>query len=126
MSIALWCVLIAAIVPVVCVGTAKLLGGRYDNHDPRSRAAQYEGMPKRAYAAHQNSYEAFPLFAAAVLLAEMKGAPRGLVDQLAILFIGARLAYITCYIMNWATLRSITWFVAFASAIAIFVSPLWK
>jgi uncharacterized MAPEG superfamily protein len=122
MSIALWCVLIAAILPIACVGVAKILGGKYDNHDPRSRAAQYEGMPKRAYSAHQNSYEAFPLFAVAVLLAEMKGAPRGLVDQLAMLFIAARLGYIFCYVMDWATLRSVSWFVGLASAIAIFVS----
>ncbi len=126
MSIAVWCVLIAAVLPIVCVGIAKFLGGSYDNHDPRSRASHYEGLPKRAYAAHQNSYEAFPFFAAAVLLAEMKGAPRGVVDQLAVLFIGARLGYILCYLMNWATLRSIAWFVAFASAIAIFTAVLWQ
>ncbi|MGL4634667.1 MAG: MAPEG family protein [Beijerinckiaceae bacterium] len=125
MSIALWSVLIAALLPVFCVGIAKLAGGRYDNHDPRARATTYEGMPRRAYAAHQNSYEAFPLFAAAVLVAEMKGAPRGLIDQLALLFIGARLGYILCYLMDWATLRSVAWFVAFASAIAIFTAVVW-
>jgi uncharacterized MAPEG superfamily protein len=125
MSTALWCVLVAAILPIVCVGIAKAAGGRYDNHDPRHRANHYEGMPRRAYAAHHNSYEAFPLFAAAVLLAEMKGMPRGTIDQLALLFIGARLAYILCYLMDWATLRSVAWFVGFASAIAIFTMLAW-
>ena len=126
MSIAIWCVLIAGILPILVAGYAKRLGGYYDNSKPRDVAQHYEGSAKRAHAAHLNSYEAFPLFAAAVLLAEMKGAPRGAVDILAIVFIGLRVGYVWTYVSDKPTLRSIAWALALFSTIAIFISPLWR
>lgn len=41
-------------------------GGRYDNHHPRAQQARLTGFGARALAAHLNSIEAFPLFAAGV------------------------------------------------------------
>ncbi len=124
MTQALWCVLIAGVLPIITVGIAKAMGGRYDNSDPRATAAAYEGLARRAHAAHLNGFEAFPLFAAAVLVAELKGGPRGLVDGLALVFILARIAYIACYALDRPTLRSLSWTAGFFCAIAIFVSPL--
>jgi uncharacterized MAPEG superfamily protein len=126
MTLALWCVLLAGLLPVLTVGIAKVMGGRYNNHDPRSHAARYEGVAKRAHAAHLNGFEAFPLFAAAVLVAEMKGAPRGLVDMLAVIYVAARIGYVGCYMLDRPSLRSLLWAVAFFSAIAIFISPVWR
>jgi uncharacterized MAPEG superfamily protein len=126
MTTALWCVLFAALLPILTTGIAKRIGGRYDNNDPRSVAQNYHGAARRAYAAHQNSFEAFPLFAAAVLVAELKGGPRGVVDMLAVGFIAARIAYTACYILDQATLRSLVWTVGIGCAIAIFISPLWR
>jgi uncharacterized MAPEG superfamily protein len=126
MSIALWCVLIAALLPIATVGFAKIIAGRFDNNDPRGRAASYDGTARRAYAAHQNGFEAFPLFAAAVLLAEMKGGQSGIVDALAIAFVVARIAYAGCYIADLASLRSLVWTAGLCCSIAIFVSPLWR
>ena len=40
MPIALWCVLVAAVLPIVCVGIAKAKGPRYDNRNPRAWLAQ--------------------------------------------------------------------------------------
>ncbi len=82
MSLANWCILAAALLPILTTGLAKSLGGAYDNHDPRGRALGYDGAAKRAHAAHQNGFEAFPFFAAAVLLAEMKGGPSSAVNVL--------------------------------------------
>jgi uncharacterized MAPEG superfamily protein len=126
MTLALWCVLAAGILPYVTVGVAKAAGGAYDNHDPRSRAAAYEGLARRAHAAHLNGFEAFPLFAAAVLVAELKGGSRGMVDALAVAFVLARVGYIACYALDKPTLRSIVWSLGLFSAIAIFISPLWR
>jgi uncharacterized MAPEG superfamily protein len=126
MSLALWCVLLAALLPIMTVGVAKSLGGRYDNRDPRGRAAAYEGLAKRAHAAHLNGFEAFPLFAVAVLVAEMKGAPQGLVNGLAVAFVTARIGYAGCYMLDKPTLRSLLWAIGFFCAIAIFISPLWR
>jgi uncharacterized MAPEG superfamily protein len=118
--------LIAGILPVVTVGLAKGSGGRYDNSDPRGTAASYEGLARRAYAAHQNGFEAFPLFAAAVLVAELKGGPRGMVDTLAMIFVAARLGYVGCYLLDQPTLRSLLWTLGYFCAIGVFISPLWR
>lgn len=126
MTLALWCVLVAAIMPIATAGFAKVVGGAYDNADPRGRALAYEGMSRRAYAAHLNGFETFPFFAAAVLVAELKGGPAGLVGSLAVIFVLARLAYVACYILDRSTLRSIVWAIALFATIGIFVSPLWR
>lgn len=125
MTLALWCVLLAGILPVLTVGLAKA-GAPYDNARPRDVAERYEGRARRAYAAHQNGFEAFPLFAAAVLAAELKGAPRIGLDALAVAFILARIVYIACYVGDRATLRSISWTAGFLSVIAIFLTILWR
>jgi uncharacterized MAPEG superfamily protein len=126
MTLALWCVLFAGVLPYLTVGIAKSAGGSYDNSDPRGRAASYEGIARRAHAAHLNSFESFPLFAAAVLVAEMKGGPRGMVDVLAAAFVAARCGYIACYLLDKPSLRSLLWAAGFFCAIGIFISPLWR
>ena len=126
MSVALWCVLFAGLLPILVGGLSKKLGGNYNNNDPRGQAVGYVGMAKRAHAAHSNSFEAFPLFAVAVLIAEMKGVPRGTVDMLALAFIGLRLGYVAAYLADKSVLRSIVWTLGVFVTIAIFTSPTWK
>ncbi len=126
MSLADWCILAAALLPILTTGLAKGLGGSYDNHDPRGRALAYDGAAKRAHAAHQNGFEAFPFFAIAVIFAQMKGGPGGAIDALALAFVLLRIGYVGAYVADRATLRSVLWSLAFFAAIAIFVSPLWR
>ena len=57
-----------------------------------------------------------------MIVAHLTDAPQARVDLLAIVFVVARLAYIGCYVANRATLRSLAWFVAIGSAVAIFVA----
>jgi uncharacterized MAPEG superfamily protein len=123
MNLALLCVLVAGVLPVVTVGVAKW-GPRLDNNNPRDWAQTLEGHRRRAYAAHQNSFEAFPFFAAAVLAAMMTGVPAGRLDLLALVFIAARLAYTALYITDHATPRSIAWIVAWGATVAIYVSAI--
>ena len=124
MSIALLCILVAGILPIVSVAFAKL-GIAYDNHHPREQALRLEGYRKRAYAAHLNAYEAFPFFAAAVIVAHTKLGNNFIIDLLAVIFIVARLNYLAFYLINSAFLRSIVWALGWFSTIAIFISPLW-
>ena len=87
MSIALWSVLIAGLLPLVAVGIAKFsgkTGGGYGpraNLNPRDWLALQDGVSKRATAAHLNSFEALPLFIAGVLVATMMKAPQATVDK---------------------------------------------
>lgn len=125
MTVALWCVLIAALMPIVCAGIAKAGAGDFDNASPREWLASQSGHRKRANAAQNNSWEAFPFFAVAVLVATVKGGPAGVVDLLAVAWAAFRVGYIACYLADRATLRSVFFALALFSAIAIFVSPLW-
>lgn len=120
MTIALWCVLVAGLMPLLATAIAKSKPG-FDNANPRVWLAAQEGFRQRANAAQMNSFEAFPFFAAAILTAQFVHAPQGTIDMLALLFVGARLLFIACYVGNWATLRSVFWFVGFGSVIALFV-----
>ena len=125
MTVALWCILIALILPPLCALIAKLSSGRFglkDNHDPRAFLDTLSGLPRRAHAAQQNSYEAFPAFAAAVLVADIVGnAEQVTQDVLGVMYITSRLLYIICYLADWAALRSLVWFAGLAIIVSFFV-----
>lgn len=121
MTIAFWCVLIAGLLPYVATVTAKA-GARFDNRNPRDWLAKQEGYRRRANAAQANSFEAFPLFATAVVVAHVTQAPPDRVDMLAMGFIAARIAYLGCYLADWAIPRSLAWFAGIAFAVTIFLA----
>ncbi len=122
MSIAFWCVLVAGLMPYVAVGFAKA-GPGYDNREPRVWMGTLEGRRARAHAAHQNALEAFPFFAASVIVATLADAPPDLVDLLAATFIAARIGYTAAYIADKPTLRSILWIVGIAAVVGLFLLP---
>ena len=122
MTIAFWCVLVAGFLPYFGTLTAKIGGERFDNSNPRDWLDAQSGFRKRANAAQHNSFEAFPLFAAAVIIAHVAGAPQGRIDLFAIVFILARLFYIAFYVADMATLRSLAWFVGIGSVVALFLA----
>ena len=124
MTVALWCILIAIFLPYVCTGVAKISGGYRlkDNHDPRGFLDSLEGLGRRANAAQLNSFEVTPAFAAAVIVAHLAGnAELVTINVLAVLFITSRLLYIICYLADWATLRSLMWFVGMGLIVSFFV-----
>ncbi|PWG61548.1 MAPEG family protein [Spiribacter halobius] len=121
MTLALWTLLIAAIIPYIFAGLAKSRGD-FDNARPRTWLAQVEGWRQRAHWAQLNSYEAFPPFAAAVLTAELTDADQAWVNGLALLFVLLRLAYGAAYITDRPTLRSSLWTAAFACVAGLFVA----
>jgi uncharacterized MAPEG superfamily protein len=124
MRTALYCVLVAGLMPYLWTTVAKVAGPRYDNRDVRGWQSRLSGLPYRAHAAHLNSFEAFPLFAAAVLSAQLLQADAARVDTLAVAFVGLRLAYGAAYLMNLAPLRSLIWLGAMGCTIAIFLTGL--
>ncbi len=118
MTIAYCCLLIAGLLPYIAVGFAKS-GGGYDNARPRESMATFEGRQARAVAAHANSFEAFPFFAAVVLLAGLTHADLHWVNTLSVIFIVARIGYIIAYLTDRPLLRSIVWMVGIACVLAI-------
>lgn len=123
MPIALWCVLIAGVLPLVCAAIAKASGRQYDHNNPRAWLAQQTGFPARANGAQQNHFEAFPFFAVAVLVAILGGGVIDRINLLAIAFIVARLLYTVCYFADWAMPRSLMWVAGYGITIALFVQP---
>jgi len=122
MTTALWCLLISLFLPIVCAGISKAGGQGYDNAQPRDWLARQEGFRARAVAAQQNSWEALIIFAIAVLVAHGVAGPLESVDQMAVAFVLARLAYIVAYVANWALFRSLVWLLGFFLSISIFVA----
>jgi len=125
-TLAYWCVLVAALLPVVCAGLAK--GGRigkpsdaggYDNDDPRAWLARQTQWRARANAAQSNSFEALPFFFVAVLIAQQLGTRQTLVDILAFMFVLLRMVYIMMYVSGFATLRTLVWTAALAVNVAL-------
>ena len=127
-TVAYWCVLVAALLPIVCAWIAKsgTLGkppaqGGYDNSDPRSWLARQGDWRARANAAQANSFEGLPFFIGAVLLASMLGVPQGRLDLLAVLYVLLRLGYIVAYVGHMPTVRSVVWALGFVVNVAIFL-----
>jgi uncharacterized MAPEG superfamily protein len=122
MTTAYWCVLAAALMPYVAVSIAKSGGERFDNSNPRLWLERQQGFRARANAAQANSFEAFPFFAAAVIVAHFTQAPQDRIDALAVMFVLARAAFIVFYVADWHWARSIVWTIGVVAAITIFVS----
>jgi uncharacterized MAPEG superfamily protein len=114
------------VLTILSIMPAKLSGrGEYDNGSPRDPRFFTPGLRTRSLGAHQNGFEAFPLFAASVILAEMRAVPQGKVDALAVAFLVVRIVYVLLYLGDRPSLRSMAWSVGFACNVAIFFSPLW-
>src|SRR5712691_6685719 len=125
MTVAEWCVSGAVHLYLLTIAPFKALGaGQFDNSKPRDPAFYDDPIRARALGAHLNGIEAFPFFAAAVLLAEFRAAPQNLINELAVLFLIVRIAYVLTYIGNRPRLRSILWNVGFTINIVIYFLPL--
>ena len=124
MTVAEWCIFGAVILYLLTIAPFKWIGfRRFDNSKPRDPAFFEDPLRARALGAHQNGIETFPFFAAAVLLAEFRAAPQNLINELAVLFLIVRIAYVLTYLGDRPTLRSILWSIGFAINLAIFFMP---
>lgn len=121
MTIALWCILAAGLLPIAAAATAKWGFENYDNANPREWLSRQTGFRARANAAQQNSYEGLPLFIGAVMVASFTQGPQAIIDQLAVLYVLLRIAYIICYLGDRPTLRSLVWVAGLGVCIALFV-----
>ena len=132
MALSYWCVLLACLLPIVPAGVAKwgtfsrsVREGGFDNEDPRAWLARQSGRRARANAAQANSFEALPLFIAAVLTAQQLQVQQELIDGLALAFVLLRVVYILLYVTNRAASRTLVWSAGLAVSIALMVSPMW-
>ncbi|MET0208899.1 MAG: MAPEG family protein [Burkholderiaceae bacterium] len=127
MTLANYCIIVAALLPIVCAGLAKSKGfgkrrrdGGFDNKEPRAWLGRQTGWQARANAAQANGFEALPLFIAGVLAAQQMQLDQSRIDLLAMSFIGLRVAFIALYLADLASLRSLVWVAGIGVSIALF------
>ena len=125
-TLAYWCVLVAALLPIVCAGIAKWgtfgkprRDGGFDNENPRAWLARQTDWRARANAAQANSFEALPFFVAAVIIAHQLGAYQTRLDLLAFVYVVLRVVFILLYVANLASVRSLVWALALVINVAI-------
>ena len=127
MNILITCLFIAMLLPYlakipVAVAMAKL--GGYDNAHPRAQQAKLTGFGARALAGHQNAFESLLIFGLAVVTVMATDTVNETCITLAIIHVIARVVYHVLYLLNYGTLRSLSWFVAIGASIGIFVQAL--
>ena len=130
-TISFGCVLVMALLPVVCAGLAKsgMMGkprkdGGYDNDNPRLWLSNQTDWRARANNAPANTFEALPVFFAAVIIAHLLQAPQWRIDALALVFVGLRIVYVAAYVKNLANLRSLVWVLALLANIGLLFAGL--
>lgn len=127
MSIPFWCVFISALLIYVAkMPVAKAMNaeaGGYDNRHPRAQQGRLTGLGARAYAAHLNSIEIFPLFAAGVLIAHVAQVFGWWVDLLAVLFVVTRALYLVLYWKDLHWQRSVVWGIGLLCCLLLMISP---
>jgi uncharacterized MAPEG superfamily protein len=109
MTIFLYSIAAAAVLiylPFLVVAYERFRMG-YDSSAPRAMFDKLPPYAQRATWAHQNSLEAFMIFAAAALMAYVTGVNSSYSAYAAIAFIVARLLYSIFYILNIPLMRSL-------------------
>jgi uncharacterized MAPEG superfamily protein len=120
MTIAYWMILVAGLLPYWPTVASKLRRD-YDNAAPRAGIDRLQPRQQRAYWAQLNAFEAFPLFAAAVIIAQLAGAGQPRVDALAVAFVGFRFLYTLAYLYDRPALRSLLWTGGLLCVVGLFI-----
>jgi len=119
MTNAYWYLFAVFLLPYVFVVLAKT-NTDFDNSSPRDFLDSLEGWRKRSHWVQLNSFEIFPPFASAVIIAHQLNASQTRLDTLALAFLILRVMYGVCYIADKSTLRTIAWLGSLACVIGIF------
>ncbi|MBG1258156.1 MAPEG family protein [Nostoc commune] len=109
--------------PFLVVAYARVGIGKEMLATPRAMLDKLPPYAQRATWAHQNTFEAFMVFAAAALMAYVTGVNSSTGQLAAIAFVVARLLYSVFYILNIPLLRSLMFAIGiFSSGTLILLS----
>ncbi|MDE3177738.1 MAG: MAPEG family protein [Pseudomonadota bacterium] len=121
MTIAFWCVFVAALLPYVAFAFVQGL----DPSLPRANVRALSGRSARAHAAHLNAFEAFPPFAAAVVISHLSLGDNRTSNLLALAFVGVRAAHLAFYLADRQPPRSAAFGLGVIIVIAMFLHAAW-
>jgi uncharacterized MAPEG superfamily protein len=113
------CLMIVALMPFFWTVLAKSTP-KYDNVNPRQYLGNLKGWRQRAWHAHLNCWEALALLIAALVTAWHAGVPAARIDELATIFVAARVLHGLFYLANIAVLRTLVWFVGVICVVMLF------
>ena len=124
MTTAFWCVLAALLAPFI-LSVLSRAGARKTDYvgDPRAYNEGLQGWKRRAHFAQLNAFEAFPAFAAAVIISHLANADPGWLDLLALAFVGLRVLHAVFYLTDKPSLRSYSWQFSMLCVVGLFVIP---
>ncbi|MFN3679666.1 MAPEG family protein [Thermosynechococcus sp.] len=105
--------------PYIFVVVGRLQAG-FDMAAPRALFEKLPPFAQRAVWAHENSFETFMPFAAAVLLTLFVGVNNSTVAIASLSFVAARFLYSICYIANFPLGRSLMFGVGTAATLTLF------
>ncbi|GBB84421.1 hypothetical protein RclHR1_01100013 [Rhizophagus clarus] len=107
--------------------------GNWNNISPRDNLNKAERQmtqdiwrkAKRCEAAHQNGLETFPIFATAVIAANITGVPTSTVNALSTSYIVSRIIYNSIYINNESTrlanFRTLVWAASMGISFSLYI-----
>jgi uncharacterized MAPEG superfamily protein len=125
MTIPLWSLLVASVLPYIWFGVASSLRkqefGVADNRHPRLQEARQTDRGARAMGASANAFEALAVYAPAVLVAHLQAASSRLGPMLAIAWLVLRVLHGVAYLTDKPALRSALFGLASACAIAFYL-----
>jgi uncharacterized MAPEG superfamily protein len=124
MTIPLWSLLVASVLPYVWFGIASGLRrqefGVADNRHPRLQEAQQTDRGARAMGASANAFEALSVYAPAVIVAHLRTADSPLGPVLAIAWVALRVVHGIAYLGDKPALRTGCFALASGCAIAFY------
>ncbi|MEA5581189.1 MAPEG family protein [Nodularia harveyana UHCC-0300] len=124
-SVFLYSIAAAAVLiylPFLLVAYARVQIGYEALATPRAKFDQLPPYAQRATWAHQNSFEAFMLFATAALMAYVTGVNSQIAVVAAIAFVVVRLLYSIFYILNIPLLRSLMFAIGSLGSATLIIS----
>jgi len=124
MTTPLWCLVFVAFLPYLLAFTSSYFKmqqfGKIDNKNPRQQTARLEGIGARVAAAQANAWEALAVFTVAVgvlHLANPEAARSGTAANLALAFLGMRVAHAIFYLANIDLARSLVFLIQMVCAV---------
>jgi uncharacterized MAPEG superfamily protein len=124
MKLALICLLITALLPIILTWAAAYFRnkdlGFVDNRNPRKQYLLLDGIGGRVVAAQQNTWEALAVYSAALLAVFITNVPATAISIACLVFIISRLLFVGFYLVNQDKLRSIAFATGYGACLYMF------
>lgn len=127
MTVPYLCILVALVLvylPRFLFVTPAMVQLGYDNAEPREQQKKLHGMARRALAAHQNGFETFAPFAAAVIMAQLADVDPSRITCWSVVFVASRVVFVAAYVLGFHPVRSLAFTAGMGAVGVLMVSAL--